>query len=438
MIKHVQDFKHKKVVVVGDIMLDAYTFGDVTRVSPEAPVPVLKKHENKYVLGGAANVAHNAGTLGSKVVLCGVVGNDGERETVLKLLAEHGIGSSGIVVDERRPTTVKHRFITNGHQLFRADTESTDVLSPEAAEHLYKHIEVEMSGAHVVVLSDYAKGVFSHDFTRRVIDLAKQKGIKIVADIKPANKEFFKGVDLITPNFKEAKEITGLSSATDIARELLRGFSAAVFITMSADGIYAADQSGASELVPTQKVKVYDVSGAGDTVTAVAALGVASGLDIVSLAKLANLAGNIVVQKPGTATVSAEELIAHLAETNHVDGVAIVPKLWGYEKWLENNDQYCSKILSINRGYQCSLHYHKIKDEMFLVTKGYVRVELGSEIMFLRPGNFVRVTPGVPHRFRGMEDSEILEISTHHEESDSYRIEESRKVEEMFDSSVTR
>lgn len=113
----------------------------------------------------------------------------------------------------------------------------------------------------------------------------------------------------------------------------------------------------------------------------------------------------------------------------NISDVTIVPKLWGYEKWLENNEKYCSKVLSLNKGFQCSLHYHKNKDETFLVTKGHVRLELGDQVLDLTEGDFVRVAPGTPHRFAGLEDSFIMETSTHHEEDDSYRIEESRKMD---------
>ena len=145
---------------------------------------------------------------------------------------------------------------------------------------------------------------------------------------------------------------------------------------------------------------------------------------------LANEAGAIVVQKPGTATLSREELASTVEGKNHVESVKMIPKLWGYEQWIENNEKYCCKILALNKGYQCSLHYHKNKDETFLVTAGHVRLELGDEVMHLRPGSFVRVLPNTPHRFAGIEDSLITEISTHHEDSDSYRIEESRKMDE--------
>ena len=174
---------------------------------------------------------------------------------------------------------------------------------------------------------------------------------------------------------------------------------------------------------------MFDVSGAGDTVLAALILGITCGLTLENASRVANNAGGLVVAKPGVATITREELSAFLGEEKHVELVEMVPKLWGYEKWLENNDKYCCKLLSLKKGYQCSLHKHKIKDEMFFIIQGHVRLEVGKKVMHMLPGSFVRITSGILHRFRGIEDSIIIEVSTHHEDSDSYRVEESMKVE---------
>jgi mannose-6-phosphate isomerase-like protein (cupin superfamily) len=209
---------------------------------------------------------------------------------------------------------------------------------------------------------------------------------------------------------------------------LARTLKTNVFITRGGDGISVFDKKGKHTHLAGKKVTVYDVSGAGDTVTAIAALSTAAGAHIVDTARLGNAAGQIVVQKAGTATASIEDILSTL--TIHMESAHTMPKIWGEEKWIENNSKYCCKQLSIKKGYQCSLHYHKIKDETFLLTKGHVRLELGKDVIYMREGNFVRIPTGVPHRFRGLEDSIIIEISTHHDEADSYRIkgEESRKV----------
>lgn len=167
-----------------------------------------------------------------------------------------------------------------------------------------------------------------------------------------------------------------------------------------------------------------------DTATAVATLGLLAGLDLAAAGTLANVAASVVVQKPGTATLDTAELIAAAADDRYTHSVPHVPKVWGSEQWIENNDRYCCKLLNLKKGFQCSLHYHKVKDEMFLVRSGRVRLELGGETLELREGNFVRVPPETKHRFTGLEDSVIIEISTHHDEADSYRIEPSRQVSE--------
>ncbi|TSC61475.1 MAG: ADP-heptose synthase / D-glycero-beta-D-manno-heptose 7-phosphate kinase, partial [Parcubacteria group bacterium Greene0416_14] len=200
-------------------------------------------------------------------------------------------------------------------------------------------------------------------------------------------------------------------------------------LTRGQDGISVFNKNGERTDIAPKKVKVFDVSGAGDTVISTLILGMTSGLSLENAARVANNAGSLVVQKPGVATLSLEELQASLVDEGHVELVDTVPKLWGYEKWLENNDKYCCKLLSLKKGYQCSLHKHKVKDEMFFIMQGHVRLEVGKKVLHMLPGSFVRITSGVLHRFRGIEDSIIIEVSTHHEDSDSYRVEESRKVE---------
>ena len=222
--------------------------------------------------------------------------------------------------------------------------------------------------------------------------------------------------------------MTGLENIEEIGSELLKYFSSDVFVTRGGDGISVFGRDRRLQHIPARKVSVFDISGAGDTAIAATALALASGLDLETAAHLANAAGAVVVQKPGTATLVSEELLSALHLDTHVAGVGIVQKVWGYERWLTNNDKYCCKLLSLNKGYQCSLHYHKNKDETFVVTKGHVRLEKGNEVLHLREGAFVRLTPGTVHRFTGLEDSMIMEVSTHHDEGDSYRLENSKRV----------
>jgi mannose-6-phosphate isomerase-like protein (cupin superfamily) len=255
----------------------------------------------------------------------------------------------------------------------------------------------------------------------------------VLADFKPQNRSFFYGVDLISPNLEEGMLMTGAHAPQEIGKKLVDEFGAYVVLTRGSDGMSAFRKGDAQEFhVPGKKIKVFDISGAGDTAVATLALALASGASVQDAATLSNEAGAIVVQKPGTATLSAEELVSACAAGSRIENLQIVPKLWGHEKWVENNDKYCCKILSVNKGYQCSLHYHEKKDETFVVTQGHIRLELGSEVHHLYPGSFMRIPPKTPHRFTGIEDSLITEVSTHHDEADSFRLEKSRKAPEFI------
>lgn len=424
-----EQFKNQPILVIGDLMLDAYTYGDILRISPEAPVPVLLKKDEKFVPGGAGNVAYNLAALGGRVGLCGILGQDESGDILLEILKEKKIDTEFVIHDKTRPTTIKRRFVAGNNQLIRVDEEYTDNLDEKNEAKLLILLNKEIKNFKCIVLSDYAKGFFSSNLTKGIIKIAKENKVLMIADIKPKNMALFKGVDLITPNLKEAKEMTGLIDIGDIGKKLVEYFKADIMVTRGEEGIIIFTKKGLSHDFPTKKIKVFDVSGAGDTVIAVTALSLMSGLNLEDAAFLANHAGCLAVQKPGTAAIYLDELKAIAYTGRHLDEVDSVPKLWGYEKWLENNEKYCSKMMSLKPGYQCSLHYHKIKDETFYVLKGYIRMEVGNEILYMREGNFVRITPGTIHRFRGLEDSEFLEISTHHEDDDSYRIEESRKVE---------
>ncbi len=427
----VAKFKDANVLVVGDLMLDRYTFGDVNRISPEAPIPVLRKNSEKLVLGGAANVAANLASLGAKATIAGVLGKDENAERILSLLDDKKISKSGVLAVDGRPTTEKQRIVSgDNHQLLRLDNEATDHLDSGTEERFYGLVAPLVRSCDALIFSDYAKGLLSGNLTQKLIGFAKSQGKFVLADFKPQNKEYFKGVDLISPNLKEGQEISGLKEPEEIGPKLVKDFGAHVVLTRGGDGLSVFRSGDGSHYhIPGKKIKIFDVSGAGDTSIATLALGLVSGLELEPAAVLANEAGAIVVQKPGTAALSVEELLSSLRADGHIENIGIVPKVWGYEKWLENNEKYCCKLLSLNKGYQCSLHYHKNKDETFLITQGHVRLELGDEVMHLYPGAFVRIPPNTPHRFTGMDDSLIMEVSTYHDEADSYRLEESRRIE---------
>lgn len=426
----VVQFEKKRVLVVGDVMLDRFTSGSTARLSPEAPVPVVSHTTDRYALGGAGNVANNIAALGARVYLCGVVGKDAERTVFISLCRQSKISNEGIIVDSARPTTLKHRLLAGAIQLTRFDREETRSLDPKIERMLIRTIKRLVPRSDIIVLSDYAKGCLTLALVRAVKAAARANKKKIVADIKPTNHARFAGVNLITPNLEEARAITGEDTVEHMGKKLVSIFRSDVFLTRGGDGISVFGKKGLREDIPSRMVTVYDVTGAGDTVTAVSALALAAGMKLSEAARLANRAGELAVQRAGTATISLPDLLSTF--TTHYESAHMVEKVWGKEQWLENNDKYCCKLLFVKKGYQCSLHYHKVKDEMFLLSKGHIRLELGKKVLYLREGNFVRVPPGTLHRFRGLEDSVMVEISTHHDDADSYRVkgQESRKVHE--------
>ena len=309
-------FLNHKVMVMGDIMLDHYTFGEISHISSEAPVLVVKKSKDDFFLGGAANVANNLVTLGAEVSLCGFVGSDWRRDTILKLLNEKGIRNQAVFVS-KRPTTLKHRLVIGKHQVLRLDDESTENFGPEEEQKLISAVEFEIKNCDAVILSDYNKGLFSPVLTQAVIRLAGANQKRIIADVKPKNKEFFRGVDVITPNLKEGKEMTGANDVLGIGKKLLDDFGADVVLTLGEKGIHTFEKNGVAEHLPAMKADVFDITGAGDTVVAALTLSLLSQLSLVKAAKLANYAGGVVVQKYGTATLSLEELKSTL-NSRHV------------------------------------------------------------------------------------------------------------------------
>ncbi len=427
--KILKNFPNKKILIIGDIMLDHYVYGDVTRISPEAPIPILKRTGDEYVPGGAANVASNLSSLGAKVFVAGVVGNDHAFEILKKLFLKANINFESVYISGNKPTIQKERLVAKYQHIVRLDTEETSNMSSSEEIKFLKLISKQIKNCDGVILSDYSKGCLSYKLTQDIIKLAKIQKIPVLADVKPRNKTFFKGVDLITPNLKEALEMTGMEDVYSAGKSLANYYKTDVVITKSEDGISVFKKNGDYLDIPAKSVTIIDVVGAGDTFIAVECLGYISGLSVEEAGLIATVAGSVVVQKPGTATITLEELESALDGNNDIESISLVPKVWGYEKWLENNDKYCCKLLSLNKGYQCSLHYHKEKDEMFFVTKGHVRLESDGKIAHMKAGNFQRIRPGTKHRFRGIEDSIIIEVSTYHDEGDSHRIEIARKAE---------
>ena len=303
--------RERRVLVVGDVMVDEWIWGSVSRISPEAPVPVVAVSDHSFTLGGAGNVANNLRALGARVTFAGAVGADGFAHYVTDLLADEGIESGGLVTIADRPTTRKTRVVAHNQQVVRADWEASTPLDAADRAKLAAIVARETAHADVVVLSDYAKGLFSRD----VIEAALACPI-VVADPKPGNLDLFAGVTCVAPNAHEAEQATGIAIASDASVEragkaLLEKLRCRyVVITRGEHGMSLLGRDGERLHVPSVARAVYDVSGAGDTVTAVLSLALSAGAPIESAVELANFAAAAVVEKLGTATASASEVIA--------------------------------------------------------------------------------------------------------------------------------
>lgn len=305
------DCTNARVLVVGDVMLDRYWFGDVTRISPEAPVPVVHVQRTEERPGGAANVARNIASLGGKATLLSVVGDDEAGRTLATLLEKAHV-TTMFHKDAQFPTTVKLRVIGRQQQLLRIDFETPP--SREVLEDKLDDFESLVDGVDVVILSDYGKGGLTH--VSKMINAAKAHGKRILVDPKGDDFARYRGATLLTPNRGEFRQVAGRwKDEADLAKraELLRSELdlEALLVTRSEEGMSLFSSTGAMH-EPTQAQEVYDVSGAGDTVIATLGLMMAAGVNMQDAMRIANRAAGVVVGKLGTATVSREELIASL------------------------------------------------------------------------------------------------------------------------------
>ena len=308
----------KNFLVIGDIMLDRYCTGSINRISPEAPVPVLRYKGEKNILGGAANVATNLIGIGQKVSVMACVGEDEAGREVLKLLDEAGINVEMVAKEKNRPTTLKMRFVAGNQQLLRVDDESTQELEESTKEELIKIYERRIPEFDLVLISDYMKGVLSFDFTRRLIEIANQNGKKVIVDVKDKNPAKYQGAYLLKPNKKELNDLTGLAveSMDEIVAAMhelrKRAGSRTILATLSGDGMAFLDENDRVIVEKCDSRKVYDVVGAGDTAFAYVAAAMAFGFNSKEMLKLANTASSIKVTRFGTAVVTISEVIDEL------------------------------------------------------------------------------------------------------------------------------
>jgi rfaE bifunctional protein kinase chain/domain len=316
-------FKEKKILIIGDIMLDAYVLGKVTRISPEAPVPIISLDKKESRIGGAGNVALNILNLGAKPIVASVVGSDPEGQELIDLFEKRGISTEGVIVSGKRKTTVKTRVISSKQQLLRIDSEDTSSISNEIAKRLCSSVErIIKEGVDAIILEDYNKGVLSKHIIRLFIELAKDNNIPITADPKKDNFNEYGGITIFKPNLKELKE--GLNIEFDLstnktdfenAVELLRKRipHQLSLITLSEHGIYATDDK-TSSYAKAHSREITDVSGAGDTVIATATLCYICGASVQQIAKISNIAGGMVCEKPGVVSVLYNDLLKEVKE----------------------------------------------------------------------------------------------------------------------------
>lgn len=307
-----------RVLVIGDLILDRYVSGDVERISPEAPIPVLNAKNTQEKLGGSGNVAANLRAMEAEVEIVGVVGNDSHGRRVVGMMQDQGVVTEGVVFDATRPTTEKTRMVSGVQQVLRVDWETSRPIDDEMARRIVTELPARIARAGAVILSDYGKGLLTRLVLAGAIEIARSQGVPVLVDPKGSDYARYKGATLITPNRKEAEEALGrrLPDIKDVqrgAQDLMRiaDLSAAV-ITLGGQGMFLMTRAGQSIHVPTFAREVFDVTGAGDTVISHLALYLAAGLDLESAVHLANHAAGVVVAKPGAASVTRFELFERL------------------------------------------------------------------------------------------------------------------------------
>jgi rfaE bifunctional protein kinase chain/domain len=319
-----EKFKKSTLLVVGDVMIDEFIWGTVSRISPEAPVPVVAVGREDLLLGGAANVVHNVHSLGGHVLIAGVIGDDRMGERIQELLHEEEIDGDGLITESGRPTTVKTRVIAHSQQVVRFDREYKEPISLKSQKKIAGYVESHWNEVDGIIISDYGKGLLYPELMKLIIEKRKKDSKVIAVDPKMNNFPLYRGVTIVTPNRLEAEaaagiQITDEKSLIKVGNTLLDRFaSEAVLITRGEEGMVLFERSGTVVTVPTVAKEVYDVTGAGDTVISTLTLSLASGSSYSEAAVVANYAAGIVVGKIGTATVSPEELQKTIIEHAHL------------------------------------------------------------------------------------------------------------------------
>ncbi len=312
-------FSKCRILVIGDLMIDKYIWGDVERISPEAPVPVVLVKDESFTLGGSGNVIHNLAALGARVHAVGVVGTGKNGTWVLKRLEQLGVETEGVVRDPERPTIQKTRIIAVNQHVLRIDREAPGTVSGKTRNKLIRTVEKIVGGVDMVLVSDYGKGLVSKTLLSQTLKAARAKKKYVIADPKGFDFSKYAGVSLLTPNRKEAGFAAGVEildepSLKQAAGKILRSVKIDnLLITLGKDGMTLFEKGQNPYSIKAQALQVYDVSGAGDTVLAVLGLALASGAPLKTAVHLANAAAGVVVGKVGTAAITPEELASAAA-----------------------------------------------------------------------------------------------------------------------------
>ncbi len=307
-------FSSARVLVIGDLIMDHFIWGKVRRISPEAPVPVVEVTSESLLLGGSANVVNNIHSLGGRSLVTGIIGRDDDGKKLIGALKEKSIPTEGIIVDAKRPTTIKTRVIAHSQQVVRFDRERKDKIGPESTAKVVGYIKKAIKSADLVVISDYAKGLVTKTLVEETNDACRKAGRLIAVDPKVEHFDYYKGVTIVTPNNLEASLASGIE--IENGESLHRAGEAlfnklgcqALLITRGENGMSLFEANSETH-IPTVAKEVFDVSGAGDTVIGTLALSLASGASFKEAAVLANFAAGVVVGKVGTATLSPKELM---------------------------------------------------------------------------------------------------------------------------------
>jgi len=307
-------FDKKKILVVGDLILDQFIWGDVSRISPEAPVPVVWVKRESYMPGGACNVAHNITALGANVALVGIIGKGQTGQFLLSALEKIGVDTTGILQDQSRPTTHKVRVIAHSQQVVRIDRENVEPLAQSVINKILRNIESKIKNADAVIIEDYGKGLITPSLVKKIVEMGQRYKKIISVDPKKEHFRYYQGVTTITPNKSETEGALGIKIEDDASlkkagEKLLKKLNArSALITLGEKGMCLFEKGKSAIHIPTMARQVYDVSGAGDTVIASYTLAVVSGATLPQAAYIANQASGIVVGKIGTATVTKREL----------------------------------------------------------------------------------------------------------------------------------